>query len=522
MAGIGDDLHGWPPDRGVPAGDPWARLCRWAAMLLAAAALIVGGRTVLADVTRGAEGSATAPPVRLLEVRGAIGPATADYLMRGIARAAAAGAPLLVVEIDTPGGLDQAMREIVQAFLGAPLPVAVYVAPSGARAASAGTYLLYAAHIAAMAPATTLGAATPVSIGLAGAGDGEPPARRPAGGAASPPPSSGAASDADGGGAGPADAMAAKRVNDAAAFIRGLAQQRGRNAEWAERAVREAASLTAAEAVAAGVVDVVAPDLASLLDRIEGRTVQVRGRPVALHVRGAAIERVAPDWRQRLLSAVTDPSVALVLMMIGFYGLVLEFSSPGFGVAGVVGAISLIVALFALQMLPVNGAGLALIALGAALGVAELLSPSFGVLGVGGLIAFIAGGLLLFDDDVPGFGVSPLLVFALAACSALVVAGAGAMALRARRRPVVSGVEDLLGADGTVVDAGGGAGTAWAEVRGERWRVECPTGSLAVGRRVRVVAVRGLTLEVRALEAAAVPGPSGTVGAAPAGNGGGR
>lgn len=436
----------------------------------------------------GATAAATTP-VRVLQVQDAIGPASAAYILRGIAQAAAAGAPLLVIELDTPGGLDTSMRQIVQAILASPVPVAVFVSPEGARAASAGTYILYAAHIAAMAPATTLGAATPVSIGMPGAERkppaGDPPAR----------PAEGQGSGAAASAPAPAlaDPMTSKQVHDASAFIRGLAQQRGRNAEWAERAVREAVSLTAREALDAKVIDVVAVDVQDLLAQIDGRRVRLHGGELTLTTRGLPTETVLPDWRQRLLSVIANPSFALILMMIGIYGLIFEFSSPGFGLPGTVGAICLLLALFALQLLPVNYAGLGLILLGIALLAAELLSPSFGVLGAGGIVAFVAGGLLLFDRDVPGFGVPLALILTLAASSAAVVLFGGSMALRARRRPVVSGREEMVGAPGRVLAVGP---HSWAEVHGERWKIDS-TEPLAPGQAVRVLAIDGLTLHVR-------------------------
>lgn len=458
------------------------------ALLLLVLALLLALALPVGLAAPGARAATASTPVPVLQVHDAIGPASADFIIRGIARAGAAGAPLVVVRLDTPGGLDTAMRDIIQAILASRVPVAVYVSPEGARAASAGTYILYAAHIAAMAPATTLGAATPVAIGMPGA-DRKPPAERdgqPASGPASTPR----------GAAAPGDAMTAKQVHDASAFIRGLAQQRGRNAEWAERAVREAVSLTAVEALREKVVDIVAVDVNDLLAQVHGRRVRVQGADVTLATRGLAVQAVLPDWRQRLLSVIANPSFALILMMLGIYGLMFEFSSPGFGVAGTVGAICLLLALFALQLLPVNFAGLGLILLGMALLAAEVLTPSFGVLGVGGIVAFIAGGLLLFDRDIPGFGVPLPLILGLAASSAGLVLLGGSMAVRARRRPVVSGAEDMAGAEAVVIGPAD-SGAAWVQVHGERWRA---TGAapLQPGQRVRIVGLQGLTLQVRA------------------------
>jgi membrane-bound serine protease (ClpP class) len=420
-----------------------------------------------------------AAPVVVLDVHDAIGPASGDYIVRGIEKAARDGAPLVVIRLDTPGGLDVSMRKIIQAILASPVPVATYVTPEGARAASAGTYILYASHVAAMAPATTLGAATPVAIGMPGTPQQgkPPPADKDAASAPATMP----------------DAMTAKQVHDAAAFIRGLAQQRGRNADWAERAVREAVSLTATEALRERVIDVVARDLNDLLAQIDGRTVRVQGGALTLRTKDLPHELRPPDWRHELLSVIANPSFALILLMIGIYGLLFEFSSPSFGVAGVIGGISLLLALFALQLLPTNYAGLALIALGVAMLVAEAMSPTL-VLGIGGVVAFVAGAILLFDNDIPGYGVPLPLIAALAAVSAAAIVLGGSMALRARRRPVLAGQEEWIGAIGEVVavDADG----AWAQVRGERWKV-ASASPLSLGQPVRVLGMRGLLLDVQ-------------------------
>ncbi len=439
-------------------------------------ALLLLGITALAEQPR--------QSVPVLTISGAIDPASADYVVRGLRHAQEDGASLVVLRMDTPGGLDSAMRQIVQAILASPVPVATYVAPEGSRAASAGTYILYASHIAAMAPATTLGAATPVAIGMPGAG-------------AASPASAPASAPAEG------DTMTRKQVNDAAAFIRGLAQRRGRNAEWAERAVREAVTLTASEALREKVIDIVAPDVPSLLKQIDGRRVALPNGEVTVSTHDLTTVEKPPGTRYRLLSVIANPSVALILMMIGVYGLILEFMSPGFGVAGTVGAICLLLAMFALQMLPVNYAGVALILLGIGLLAAEMTVPSFGVLGIGGIVAFVAGAVLMFDRDVPGMGVPLPLIFGLAASSAVFVLLGSGMALGARRAPVVSGREALIGAAGVVEVIDGDM--AWARVYGELWRVRAH-GPLTVGQHVRVNAVDGLTLDVEAATAIATKG----------------
>lgn len=419
-------------------------------------------------------------PVYVVPLKGAVGPASAHVVIRGIEQAHKGGAQLVVIEMDTPGGLDLSMRDIIQAILASPVPVASYVFPGGARAASAGTYILYASHIAAMAPGTNLGAASPVAIGIGGP-------HKPETGPASAPASAPAE-----------DTMTRKQMHDASAYIRGLAQLRKRNAEWAERAVREAVSLSASEAVDQRVADLVAPDLSSLLRQLDGKRIEVAGATRVLHTADAPVVTIEPDWRSRLLAVITEPSVALILMMIGIYGLIFEFSTPGMVVPGVVGAICLLLGLFALQMLPVNYAGLALIALGIGCMVAEMFLPTFGALGVGGIIAFAFGAVMLIDTDIPGFGIPLALVGVMSLVSAAFIFGMSALMLRARKRPVVSGADTMVGSTGVVIDDFDLDG--WASVHGEQWRVHS-NAPLSRGQPVRVTGRRGLVLDVIATDA---------------------
>jgi membrane-bound serine protease (ClpP class) len=430
--------------------------------------------------------------VPVLEINGAIGPATSHYVTRGLEAAQAGGSPLVILQLDTPGGLDTSMRDIIRAILASSIPVVSYVAPSGARAASAGTYILYASHIAAMAPATNLGAATPVSIG--GESPAAPESPKPPDTGAKPP--EGKASDNEA--RQPTTAMERKVVNDAVAYIRGLAELRGRNADWAESAVRGAASLDSNAALEQKVVDVIARDLPDLLAQIDGREVRVGRRTVKLATQGLAVVQQKPDWRTEFLAVITNPTIAYGLMLIGIYGLLLEGYNPGAVLPGVVGVICLLLALFAFQILSVNYAGLALVAVGIGLIVAEFFLPTFGSLGLGGLIAFVVGSLILFDTDVPGMNIGLPLIAAIATVGGLVVIGIAWMAAQSRGHPVVTGTQGMLGGKAEVVDAFEGKGVV--RYGGELWSARSSL-PLQAGQTVRIARVDGLTVWVEPIPA---------------------
>ena len=438
-------------------------------------------RLLVLIVLLGASSAAAAVSVAVVELRGAISPASSAYFSHALQEAKARGAALLVLKLDTPGGLDTAMRDMIRDILASPVPVAAFVAPSGARAASAGTYLLYASHIAAMAPGTNLGAATPIPVGLLPPdGNPSPAAKGPRNGASEAPVAAG-------------DALRTKALQDAAAYIRSLAQLRGRNAAWAERAVLHAESLSAQEALASGVIDLIAVDVPDLLRQLDRRSVRMTNGTRTLGLRGAAIYDVQPDWKSRLLAVIADPNMALILMVLGIYGLVFEFYSPGLAFPGVAGAICLLLGAYGLQLLPINYIGLLLILLGVAFMVAEAFLPSFGALGIGGVAAFVAGGLMLVDTEVPGFGIAWQVLAPLALLSAGVLFGIGAMAVRARQRPAAAGAERMLGELTEALEDFEQSG--WVSVEGERWWA-ISRAPLKRGDKARIVGIKGLMLEV--------------------------
>ncbi len=464
--------------------------------------------------------------VFVLDIYGPIGPAIKDYMVRGIERAEDEGAAMVVLRMDTPGGLDASMRDMISKILNSRVPVATWVGPPGARAASAGTYILYASHVAAMAPSTNLGAATPVQVGGGGGGGEDQSRQRPrtpierardaltsereAAEAADNGDEAAPAEDAE---AAPAEdaeaepereplrgtATERKVIEDAVAYIRGLAERHGRNADWAERAVREAVSLTATDALEKNVIDLVAENLEDLLRQAHGREVKVGDVMVTLYVEGARIEIIEQDWRSRFLGVITNPPLAFMLLMVGVYGLILEGSNPGALVPGVIGGISLLLALYAFQILPVNYAGFALMILGFLLIAVELFVPSFGILGIGGIAAVVFGSIILFDTEVPGFVVNTGLIAAMGLFSALIFAAVIYLVTRSHRNPRVTGTESLVGREAeSISDFSAGRGRV--HIEGEDWSAR-GDDSIRKGDLVTIEAADGLTLKVRSSSA---------------------
>ncbi|MGD2129156.1 MAG: nodulation protein NfeD [Lysobacterales bacterium] len=458
--------------------------------------LLLWGRMVWAQEEDAGAPAETGGLALMLDVNGPIGPATRDFVTRSLDMASERGAKLVIIRMDTPGGLDASTRDIIKAILNCDVPVATWVAPGGARAASAGTYILLASHIAAMSPATNVGAATPVSI----MGGTPAPEKKSSGHQGKGEGEEGADTEHEGedetASAPSGDAMTHKVVNDAIAYIRGLAEKRGRNADWAEQAVRDADSITAERALELGVIDFIAANTAELLEQADGRVVDVNGIDETLHTSGLVIERVEPDWRSELLGVITSPTIAYMLLLIGVYGLVLEGYNPGAVLPGVVGAICLLMALYAFQMLPVNYAGLGLIVLGIILMIAEIMAPSFGALGFGGIISMVIGSIILMDTDVPGFQVSKALIGAIATAGSLGLMAIVWIAVRARQRPVVSGREQLIGAHGAALEDFDTEGEVF--VHSERWtaRSDRPVHRSEA---VEVTGIEGLVLRVRPL-----------------------
>ncbi|EIJ41588.1 membrane-bound serine protease (ClpP class) [Beggiatoa alba B18LD] len=417
-----------------------------------------------------------------LTIHGAITPATADYVVQAIQKAQTATVELIVLTIDTPGGLDLAMREIVQAILASRVPIASYVHPSGARAASAGTYILYASHIAAMSPATNLGAATPVQIGQA---DNENQRRTIIDATANPNTTSPSAKSN-------ADTLRDKQVNDAEAYLQSLATLRGRNAVWAGKAVRESASLSADDALKENVIDIIAKDVNELLAQLNGREIKLPQQNKRLQTAQTTITQIEADWRNRLLSIITDPNIAYLLMLLGIYGMFFELSNPGSILPGVLGGVALLLALFAFQVLPINYAGVGLILLGIAFIVAEAFFPSF-ILGLGGIIAFVIGSIMLMDSDTPHFTISPVLIGSLAITTTIFFIWIVKISLWIRTQPIVNGKEAMLGLEGECTDSHGNQLKIF--VHGELWNAQA-TQPIKVGQRVRVIAGKGLVLTV--------------------------
>ena len=421
--------------------------------------------------------AAEAPRAIALEIQGAISPAVSDYLKRGMAKAVAAKAELVILQMDTPGGLDHSMRDIIQSILASPIPVVSYVAPEGARAASAGTYILYASHVAAMSPATNLGAATPISIG------GIPGLSKPEEKGKKKEEKELATDDAS--------TLKRKVINDASAYIKALAERQGRNADWAVLAVREAVSLSATEALKLKVIDFVAKDLTDLLQQLDGHQIMLDSGPHVISTKNMTITRIMPSWRYKLLTVISDPNIAYFLLLFGFYGLIYELANPGIFLPGVAGAISLLLAFYAFQILPINYSGLALIILGLAFLISEVFMPSFGSLGIGGIVAMAVGSLILIDDE--SLRISLTAIIGTTGISAILILLLMGRVLSIRKKKVRTGEEALIGMIGEASGDFTGEGRIW--LFGESWLAKS-SGNIGKGEKVRVTSRNGLDLTV--------------------------
>lgn len=445
---------------------------RWACvLLLLGCVLLTVGAQPSQNINQQKATQVSHSEIPLLSIKGAIGPAVSDYLVRKISEAnAKANTPLILITLDTPGGLSASLRDINKSILSSTVPIACLVYPQGARAASAGTYILYACHVAAMASATTLGAATPVNIA-----------------APMTPKPEDSSEKAN------ASAMEKKVLNDAIAYIRSLAQLRNRNAEWAEKAVSDAATLTASEALKAKVIDIVAESPQALIKQLDGKEISINQKVTQLQLANVELVGKTPDWRSQFLATITDPNIAYILMLIGIYGLLLEFYSPGIGIAGVIGGISLLIGMYALQLLPVNFAGAGLVILGITLLIVESLVPSFGIFGIGGVAAFVIGSIFLFDTELDHFKVSLPLIAAIAFISTVFIVFALGFIWRARKNKIVSGQEELINAWVTVSDDF--IGNGYVMFNGERWAANS-IHSVKKGQKIKVKSIKGLRLNL--------------------------
>jgi membrane-bound serine protease (ClpP class) len=423
--------------------------------------------------------------VAQLTLDGPIGPAAAEYFDDASKRAAADGAKAIVLRLDTPGGLLDSMRQIIARMLACKIPVLVYVAPDGARAASAGTYILYAGQIAAMAPATHVGAATPVSVGGGSPSTSDKPAVKGDSSRREGPAEDG-------------DAESHKTLNDAIAYIRSLAQLRGRNVGWAEQAVRGAVTLTAGEAAALHVIDFVATDVSDLLAKADGRKVEVGDHTVTLQLKGLSVRDYLPSARTRFLAIITNPTIAYILLLAGIVGLFLEATHPGVLLPGIAGGICLLVGLYALELLPVSYAGLALMALGIGLLAAEMVTPTAGALGIGGVIAFVVGSVMLMNTGVAGYHVNLGIIGGIALSAAVFLALIVRLVLRSRYARQSMGDTALLKEEAELLEPLTAGGEAWARVHGERWRVRSES-ALPAGAHARIIRREGLLIWVAPL-----------------------